>query len=279
MDKHIWARKKESRGDAGRRADGRPVRERDDSDRDSRRRETSSANVTQAAMVPLSMQVRGPHKTVRADLRKTYGLRIEVGFVLALLILIGLFHTQIQMSEEFDTTAVQQETVQMEEIIQTEQVQKPPPPPRPQLPVVVADDVLIEDVDLNLDAALDIGEPLEDLPPPPPPPVEEEEEEIEDEIFVVVEQMPELIGGIEALQSEIEYPEMARQAGVSGRVFVQFVVNEVGEVTDPVVLRGIGGGCDEEAVRVVRMAKFKPGMQRGKPVKVRYVIPIVFKLR
>ena len=146
--------------------------------------------------------------------------------------------------------------------------------------MVVADDVILDDVELNLDAALDIGQPLEALPPPPPP--EEPEEEVvveEEEIFVVVEQMPELIGGIEALQKEIKYPEMARQAGVNGRVFVQFIVDENGNVSHPVVLRGIGGGCDEEAMRVVKMAKFKPGKQRGKAVKVRYVIPIVFKLR
>ena len=107
----------------------------------------------------------------------------------------------------------------------------------------------------------------------------EEAEEAEEEIFVVVEQMPELIGGIAALQKEIRSPEMARQAGVNGRVFVQFIVDEMGNVSNPVVLRGIGGGCDEEALRVIKKAKFKPGMQRGKAVKVRYVIPIVFKLR
>ncbi len=228
----------------------------------------------------LSMQRRGPHKTARANVRKDYGLTIEVGFILALLALVGLFHVQIQYSEEFDTTAVQQEVVQMEEILQTEQVQKPPPPPKPQLPVVVSDDVILDDVDLNLDAALDIGQPLEDLPPPPPPEEPEEVvEEVEEEIFVVVEQMPELIGGIEKLQKMIKYPEIARQAGVNGRVFVQFVVDTNGKVTDPVVLRGIGGGCDEEALRVIKKAEFKPGMQRGKPVKVRYVIPIVFKLK
>ena len=234
-----------------------------------------------AAWPPQRLALRGPLKTARANLKKDYGLTIEVGFVLALLILVGLFHMEIQFNEEFDTTAVQQEVVQMEEIVQTEQIQKPPPPPKPQLPVVVADDVILDDVELNLDAALDIGTPLEDLPPPPPAPEEpaEEAEEAEEEIFVVVEQMPELIGGIAALQKEIRYPEMARQAGVNGRVFVQFIVDEMGNVSNPVVLRGIGGGCDEEALRVIKKAKFKPGMQRGKAVKVRYVIPIVFKLR
>ena len=233
-----------------------------------------------AAVPPNRVSLRGPHKTARANLREDYGLTIEIGFVVALLILVGLFHLEIQFNEAFDTTVVQQEVVQMEEIVQTEQVQKPPPPPKPQLPVIVADDVIIEDVELNLDAALDVGTAFEDLPPPPPPEEPEEKaEEVEEEIFVVVEQMPELIGGIEALQKEIRYPEMARQAGVNGRVFVQFIVDEDGTVANPVVLRGIGGGCDEEALRVVKKARFKPGRQRGKAVKVRYVIPIIFKLR
>ncbi len=251
----------------------RPTRDRVTETREAR------SPAPQAAAAP--PRWRGPHKTPRANLRKDYGLTVEIGFIVALLAMIGLFHMDIRFEEEFDTTAVQQEVVQMEEIMQTEQVQKPPPPPKPQLPVVVADDVILDDVELNLDAALDIGAPLEDLPPPPPPVEEpvEEEEEYEEEIFVVVEQMPELIGGIEELQKEIKYPEMARQAGVNGRVFVQFIVDEVGNVTNPVVLRGIGGGCDEEALRVVKKARFKPGKQRGKAVKVRYVIPIVFKLK
>ncbi len=103
--------------------------------------------------------------------------------------------------------------------------------------------------------------------------------EDEDEIFVVVEQMPELIGGIASIQKEIRYPEIARQARVSGRVIVQFIVDQEGNVVDPVVLRGIGGGCNEEALRVVKLAKFIPGKQRGKPVRVRYTLPITFKLR
>jgi periplasmic protein TonB len=96
---------------------------------------------------------------------------------------------------------------------------------------------------------------------------------------VVVEQMPELIGGLAELQSRIRYPEMARRAGIEGRVYVQFIVNERGEVEDPRVIRGIGGGCDEEAIRAVQQAQFRPGMQRGRPVRVQYSLPIVFRLQ
>ena len=266
-----------SRGEPSGPTVDRPPRERDAGRPEARRRDAAPVEVTPT--LALTMSRRGPHKAPRANVRKDYGLTIEIGLIVALLALIGLFHMQIQMNQEFDTTPVVQEVVQMEEIVQTEQIVKPPPPPRPQLAVVVSDDVVLEDDELNFDAALDIGEPLADLPPPPPDEPEEEVDDFEEEIFMVVEQMPELIGGIEELQKKIKYPEMARQAGVNGRVFVQFIVDEAGNVVDPVVLRGIGGGCDEEALRVIKEARFKPGKQRGKPVKVRYVIPIVFRLQ
>jgi TonB family protein len=96
--------------------------------------------------------------------------------------------------------------------------------------------------------------------------------------FVVVEEMPVLIGGLEGLMREIKYPQMAQRAGIEGRVYVQFVVNEQGDVEDAQVIRGIGGGADEEALRVVRQAKFEPGMQRGQPVRVQFSLPIQFKL-
>ncbi|MDX1547863.1 MAG: energy transducer TonB [Rhodothermales bacterium] len=217
-------------------------------------------------------------KNEKADLRKRYPLFIELGLVLALLALIAATNADFSGGEGTEFVQVDQEVVQMEEIIQTTQIEKPPPPPKPPVPVEVPNDEIIDDVDLDLDASLDIDEPLSDLPPPPPP-EEEEEEEPEPEIFVVVENMPELIGGLGAIQKDIKYPEIARKAGVEGRVIVQFVVNEQGQVVDPVVVRGIGAGCDEEALRVVKQAKFKPGKQRGKAVKVKMSLPITFKLK
>jgi TonB family protein len=114
-----------------------------------------------------------------------------------------------------------------------------------------------------------------ELPPPPPP---TESDSAEEDYFVVVEEMPELIGGMETLQKNIRYPQMARRAGIEGRVYVQFVITEEGDVDDARVIRGIGGGADEEALRVVEQAKFTPGMQRGRPVRVQYSLPVVFRL-
>ncbi len=166
----------------------------------------------------------------------------------------------------------------MEEIIQTEHVERVPPPPRPPVPQPVPNDEIIEDVQIDIDAELTLDGPMS-LPAPPPQPDAEEGTEEEEDFFVIVEQMPELIGGLAELQSKIRYPETARRAGIEGRVYLRFIVNEKGEVENPVVTRGIGGGCDEEAIRAVKQARFKPGLQRGKPVRVQYSLPVVFRLQ
>lgn len=215
-------------------------------------------------------------KKPTADLRKYYTIFLEVGLIVTLLVLIGAVKVNLTSKKQDVKLTEEQEVVKMEEVIQTKQVEKPPPPPRPPVPVEVPNDEIVEDDIINLDAELDLDAPI-DLPPPPPK--AEEKKESEDDFFVVVEQMPELIGGLGAIQSKIHYPDMARKAGIEGRVYVQFIVNERGQVENPRVIRGIGGGCDEEALRAVKQAKFKPGMQRGRPVRVQYSLPIVFKLQ
>lgn len=108
--------------------------------------------------------------------------------------------------------------------------------------------------------------------------VEEKKEEAPT-YFVAVEEMPEPIGGISAIQQKIEYPEIAKRAGVEGKVYVLAFVDEDGNVTGAKIIKGIGAGCDEAALDAVRKTKFKPGKQRGTPVKVQVSIPIVFKLQ
>ena len=242
-------------------------------------KETGRHRAAGAAAVSLRSVAPLPRREQSANVQNDYAITLEIGFIVTLLVLIGLFRVPIQYTPDFGTTGVEQERVQMEEIQQTKQIEKPPPPPKPQIPVVVADDTILDDTALDLDATLDIDGLLATLPPPPLPEDPEAVGEEDDEIFVVVEQMPELIGGIASIQKEIRYPEIARQARVSGRVIVQFIVDKEGNVVDPVVIRGIGGGCNEEALRVVKLAKFIPGKQRGKPVRVRYALPITFKLR
>ncbi len=112
-----------------------------------------------------------------------------------------------------------------------------------------------------------------DTPPPPPP-----DEEAESDVYFVVDLIPELIGSSRAIQEKIRYPERARSRGVEGSVIVKFVVDEQGRVVDLFVERGLGSGCDEEALRVVRQARFRPGRQRGRPVKVQLSLTITFRL-
>ncbi len=106
----------------------------------------------------------------------------------------------------------------------------------------------------------------------------EEEKEVEPEYFVAVEEMPEPIGGIAGIQQRIEYPEIAKRAGVQGRVFIKAFVDEHGNVNKVELIKGIGAGCDEAAMDAVRATKFKPGKQRGVPVKIQVSLPILFKL-
>jgi len=211
-------------------------------------------------------------KKPNADLRRFYGVLYQLGLIIALVIFIAAVRFEFRSAPPEEIVLNEQEIVEMEEIIQTRQMETPPPPPRPPVPVEVPNDEIIEDIDINIDADLALDGPL-NLPPPPPPAEEEED------FFTVVENMPELIGGLAGLQSSITYPEMARKAGIEGRVFLQFIVNERGEVENPRVIRGIGGGCDEEALKAIQKAKFKPGLQRGRPVRVQYNLPVVFKLQ
>ena len=102
---------------------------------------------------------------------------------------------------------------------------------------------------------------------------------IDDEgIYLMCEKMPELVGGMDALQKKIRYPLQAKSLGVQGVVYVQSIINEKGEIIKPKVVKKLGAGCDEEAVRVLKKSKFKPGYDKGKPVKVRFTLPIFFRL-
>ena len=184
---------------------------------------------------------------------------------------VDMFERQVEVIEE-----------EMVEITKQEQPKPQVQAPKPQVTQiqVVEDDVEVEDIELN--AEVDQNEIIEEYVYEAPE--IEEEEIVEAEIFKVVEEMPEFAGGagklLEYIGKNIKYPMMARESDIQGKVFVQFVVEPDGNISHVQVLRGIGGGCDEEAVRVVEsMPKWKPGKQRGAPVRVQYMVPIVFKLQ
>ncbi len=224
-------------------------------------------------------------KSPKADLESKKSTFILIGLVVSLFVIWRVFEYKSYDKQTFDdlqrTVEVMEE--EMVEITKQEQPKVQPPQPKPQVTQiqVVEDDVEVED-DIDINAEVDQDEVLEEYDFTPPE--IEEEEIVEAEIFKIVEEMPEFPGGaakmMEYVQKNIKYPMMARESDIQGRVFVNFVVEPDGSITNVTVMRGIGGGCDEEAVRVVQnMPKWKPGKQRGSAVRVNYTIPIIFKLQ
>lgn len=212
-------------------------------------------------------------KKPRADLKKYYLLFFEIGLLAVLVFFLIAMRVDIRASQKTVNFTAEREVLVMEDIIQTQQEERPPAPPKPQVPVEVPNDEIFEETEIEISADLDLGTAL-DLPPAP-----EETEEEEEDFFVVVERMPELKGGLAGLQQCVKYPDMARKAGIEGRVIVQFIVNKEGKVESPQIIRGIGGGADQEALRCVQESEFEPGRQRGVPVRVQYSLPVVFKLQ
>lgn len=221
-------------------------------------------------------------KSPRADLESKKIIFTQVGLIIALAAILLAFEWKSfdKTVEGFGERIV--DDIPEEIIPITEQKVKPPPPPPPKKVVqinIVEDDVEVEE-DLLIDVEADDETEMEEYIP-----IEIEEEVVEEApIFTVVESMPEFKGGgaelYKYLGSNIKYPVMAKESGIQGKVYVTFVVERDGSVTDVKLLRGIGGGCDEEAIRVVAsMPKWKPGKQRGKPVRVQYNLPVRFTLQ
>lgn len=221
-------------------------------------------------------------KSPKADLESKKTFFVQIGLIVALAAMLVAFEWKSYDTKQIDISTRQVENVE-EEMVEITQQNKPPPPPAPPAQTtlihIVTDDVDVDD-DLVIDAE---ANQLTEIEAYTPPAVTEEEEVAEAEIFTVVEESPAFPGGdaarIQFLQQNIVYPQMARESGIQGTVYVTFVVEKNGAVTDVRVLRGIGGGCDEEAVRVIKaMPKWNPGKQRGKPVRVQFNMPIKFTL-
>jgi len=180
-----------------------------------------------------------------------------------------------------------QVTTQFEDLLeipQSEQLPPPPPPPAVMTPQIleVANEAIIEDLKVNLDVEMTEDTKIQDLNIDfTAEPIEAEKVE---EVFTIVENYPKPVGGMSAFYSyvgdEIVYPHTARRLGISGVVFIRFVVEKNGQITNVEVARGIGAGCDEEAVRVLKNAPaWEPGNQRGRPVRVFMTVPIRFILK
>ena len=228
-------------------------------------------------------------KSPKANLQNKKLLFMEIGLIVALLIVLGAFEwstteTSVSILEEEVAVVIEEEQVP---ITQEEQL---PPPEVPKEPVmsdvidIVDDDIKVEDnflISTEDDASL--GVEIKDYV------VEQQEEEVveEEEIpFAVVEEKPKFQGKdpnpgfTKWVFSKIVYPEIAKENGVQGRVTLQFTIDTDGSVKNVKVLRGVDSSLDKEAVRVVSSSpKWTPGKQRNKAVRVKYTFPVVFQLR
>lgn len=218
-------------------------------------------------------------KSPKADLESKRRVFLQIGIIVALALVWAAFEYKQYDRGIADLGALEVEIIEEEDIPITRHEPPPPPPPDPSTElVIVEDDVEIEEeftIDIEATANTEVSEFALVIV--------QEEEVAEDVIFTIVEDQPGFPGGDEArmrfLQENLRYPTMARESGIQGTVFVTFVVERDGSVTDVRILRGVGGGLDEEAVRVVRMMpRWNPGRQRGQPVRVQFNMPIRFML-
>ena len=226
------------------------------------------------------MQLKKSPNASLEDKKLTYVL---IGLVLVLSICYVAFEwteKEVTKYEVTDTDFFFEEEIDIQQTTQ----ETPPPPPPPAVHEVevlngVEDDVETETLEINTEDEKDVEVVIA---PPVEAPVEEEEEEV---IFMVVETMPEFPGGQQALfkylGENVKYPVIAQENGIQGRVICQFVVNKDGSIVDVVVVRSSGEpSLDKEALRVINsMPKWKPGKQRGKPVRVKYTVPVNFRLQ
>jgi len=221
-----------------------------------------------------------PKKTPEADLEQKRILFKQIGLVFALAVTLLAFEWRSYDKNDYSLGQLKVEDVPEEIIPITKQEEKPPPPPPAPSPVlnIVKDDVKIEE-----EAKIEETEVTQETKVEA---IQQKEETVEEpDIFTIVEEMPEFPGGgetalIKYLGSHIQYPVLAKENGITGTVYVTFEIDLVGKVKDAKILRGIGGGCDEEALRVVKtMPQWKPGKQRGKPVRVQYNLPVRFTLK
>ncbi len=226
-------------------------------------------------------------KSPKADLERNKGILLMFGLVVALGVVLLAFEWKSRPSAasslgNLEVAEVEDEVIP---ITRQEQVQPPPPPPPPQVVEVlkivddnvdILDDLSMFDSEADNETFIDVAPVIQT--------VTEEKEEEEAQVFFIVEEMPEFPGGEAALRrfiaNAIKYPQIAQENGIQGRVYIQFVVDRDGSVTQASVARGVDPSLDKEALRVVNsLPKWKPGMQRGKPVKVSYTVPINFQLQ
>ena len=212
-------------------------------------------------------------KNPKVDLEKKRSLYLQMGFIIALLLVYAAFEYKNYDKSNYNLGDLNLDDLEEEIIPITKQEQKPPPPPPPPPEII---EIVEDEVEIEEELEIEDTESDEDE-------IIEIEEEDDDEFFMVVENMPEFPGGdlglMKYIQKNVKYPPIAKEYNITGKVYVQFIVDKSGTVTNVKVVRGVDKNLDAEAVRVVKsLPKYKPGKQRGKPVRVMFTIPINFTL-
>ncbi|MDN4164697.1 energy transducer TonB [Cytophagales bacterium LB-30] len=219
-------------------------------------------------------------KNPKADLTRQFGLFLNIGLVISLVLTITAFEWKFY--DDGSLMNLGQVTDNFEEIVEIPPTEQPPPPPpkiqQPQIIEVPDEEEIEEEIEVDLDVEITEESVIEEI-------VFEEapEEEEADQIFQIVEDPAGFPGGQgefnKFLSKNLKYPSQAQRMGIEGVVYVQFVVDKDGTLTDIKVAKGIGAGLDEEAIRVLKQSpKWKPGKQRGRAVRQSMIIPIRFKL-
>lgn len=217
-------------------------------------------------------------KNPEKDLRKQSGLFFQIGLLAAMMLAVCAFEYRAEKTTNCPVDLGNINLIEDPLIPLT--VQEPPPPPKPKL----VNPVEAEPDDIEPPMLERITVDPEEIPDPPLVAVEEPKEEVPEPPFTIVEKMPEPEGGLEAFYSfinkNLKYPAQARRIGVEGTVFVSFIVDKQGNMTEITIAKGIGAGCDEEVLRIFEKnpPKWTPGKQRGVPVKVKKMIPVKFVL-
>jgi periplasmic protein TonB len=223
-------------------------------------------------------------KTKQADLQNKSFLFFNIGLVASLSLALFAFNYKVYDQDEGKELATAKTIV--EDLVEPPVTEHMPPPPpqltQPQVVEVSNETEIEEEIKINMDIETHMDEQIAEVAPIAAPQIEEEKEDPH-QVFIVVEETAAPIGGMEKfyefVREKLKYPAPAKRMDIEGKVFVQFIVEKDGSITDVQSIKGIGGGCDEEAVRVVTAApKWKPAKQRGKPVRQRMILPITFKL-
>lgn len=207
------------------------------------------------------------------ELKQNYPKRLELGLVIALALTIFMMQAskRIEMTSKFKKFELSR--LESQDIFQTKQEKQTAAPERPSVPIASEDEDLLGDEDVNLDGLFDFDANLQ----APPAPIDPDEGMF---VFVPYDEAPEPIGGFLAIQNKLVYPEIARKAGVEGRVTVQAQIDVTGEVIRTKVVQSLGpNGCDEAAEKAIKAVKWKPAKQRDRAVKVWIAVPVDFRLR